>query len=265
MRARRLVAAASVAALAVSSLAGCGRSAPDVAAYVGETTYPLSRVDAIYEDAQSTFEEVVRQEAVRAGGTPSPEQLRADVTRQDVVNLLVSLELGRRIVAAKNIQVPDQISPEQLQQQLRVPAAAEYTRLWGEWADMSQVLSQQLPAGELSDDAVMAVYRALQQPAGLEPGMSVEQVRQLFGDGGFVRAGAALSVALQEEAERASTSINPRYQPIGVPSVVSNGQALIFYSLPYIDTDGPVTDISTPEPLPSVEPTGADATEPVAG
>ncbi|PZF86849.1 hypothetical protein [Micromonospora deserti] len=261
MRARRLIAAASVAALGVLSLGACGRSAPDVAAYVGDTTYPVSRVDAIYSDAQAKFGEAVREEAGRVGATPSPEQLRTSVTRQDVVNLLVSIDLGKRVVAAKNLQVPDQVSPEQLEQQLRVPATAEYVKLWGEWADISAVLGQQLPPGELSDDAVMAVYRALEKTGGIQPGLTVEQVRQLFGDGGFVRSGAALSAALQEEAERVGASINPRFQPLGVPSVVSNGQTLLFYSLPFIDADGPVTDISTPDPLPSTGPETAGAVD----
>ncbi|MEV6817006.1 hypothetical protein AB0M52_33635, partial [Micromonospora sp. NPDC051296] len=105
MRARRLVAAASVAALGVLSLAACGKSSPDVAAYVGDTTYSVSRVDAIYEDAQAKFGEAVRSEAAQAGVAPSPEHLQAAVTRQDVVNLLVSLELGKRVVAEKNLQV----------------------------------------------------------------------------------------------------------------------------------------------------------------
>ena len=38
MRARRVIAVASVAALGVLSLAACGKSAPDVAAYVGDTS-----------------------------------------------------------------------------------------------------------------------------------------------------------------------------------------------------------------------------------
>ncbi|RIV39489.1 hypothetical protein [Micromonospora radicis] len=251
MRVRRLVAAASVAALGVLSLAACGKSSPDVAAYVGDTTYSVSRVDEIYEDAQEKFGEAVRGEAAQAGVTPEPEHLRTTVTRQDVVNLLVSLELGKRVAAEKNIAVPDQIQPEQLQQGLRVPATAEYTKLWSEWADLSQALGQQLPQPELSDAAVLAVYQALQAPAGLEAGLPVEQVRQIFGDGGFIRNGAALSVALQEEAERSDTSINPRFQPLSVPSVVSNGQNLIFYGLPYLNQDGPVTDISTPKPRPT--------------
>ncbi|MEU8296708.1 hypothetical protein AB0C04_05405 [Micromonospora sp. NPDC048909] len=256
MRARRLIAAASLAALGALSLAACGKSAPDVAAYVGDTSWSTKRVDAVYDDAQAKFGEAVRLEAAQAGVSPSPEQLRSTVTRQDVLNLLVSLELGKRVVAAKNLQVPDAVSPEQLQQSLRVPATAEYTKLWGEWIDVSQALSQQLPPADLSDDSMMAVYQAIAKTGAIDSGLSVAEVRQAFGDGGFVRAASALSTALQEEASRADASINPRYRPVGVPSVVSSGQSLIFYSLPYINRDGPVTDISTPEPVPSAGPSG---------
>ncbi|SCE79817.1 hypothetical protein GA0070607_1713 [Micromonospora coriariae] len=251
MRARRLIAAASVAALGVLSLAACGKSAPAVAVYVGDTTYSVDRVDAIYDDVQAKFGEAVRQEASQAGATPAPEQLRSAVTRQDVVNLLVSLELGKRVAAAKNLQVPDEVSPQQLEQNLRVPASTEYAKLWGEWIDLLQVLNQQLPPAELSDDSMMAVYQAIAKTGEIQGGLSVADVRRAFGDGGFVRAATALSVALEDEAGRADVSINPRYRAVGVPSVVSTGQSLVFYSLPYINEDGPVTDISTPEPASS--------------
>ncbi|MFG1952189.1 hypothetical protein [Micromonospora sp. NPDC048830] len=247
MRARRLIAAATVAALGVLSLGACGKSAPSVAAYVGDTTYSVARVDDIYDDVQATYGAAVRAQAAQTGATPPPEQQRAAVTRQDVLNLLVSIELGRRVVAAKGVTVPDQVTPEQLAPQLRVPAEAEYARLWAEWIDVSQALGASLPPAELSDDAIMAVYHAIEKTGAINSGLTVAQVREAFGQAGFVREATALSLALREEAQRAGASINPRYRPIGVPSVVSTGQALVFYSLPYIDHDGPVTDISTPQ------------------
>ncbi|MFF5072887.1 hypothetical protein ACFY2R_17295 [Micromonospora olivasterospora] len=246
MRARRLL-AATVAAFGVLSLGACGKSAPSVAAYVGDTTYSVARVDDIYDDVQAKFGAAVRAQAAQTGATPPPEQQRSAVTRQDVVNLLVSLELGRRAVAARGVSVPDQVTPEQLAPELRVPADAEYAKLWAEWIDISQALGATLPPAELSDDAVMAVYHAIEKTGQIQAGLPVVKVRQMFGEGGFVRAATALSSALREEARQAGASINPRYRPIGVPSVVSTGQALVFYHLPYIDQDGPVTDISTPQ------------------
>ncbi|WP_091292994.1 hypothetical protein [Micromonospora halophytica] len=249
MRARRLIAAASVAALGVLSLTACGRTSPDVAAYVGDRTYSVDRVDAVYDDAQARYAEAVRQSAAQAGITPTAEQLRSSVTRQDVLNLLVSIELGKRIVAEQGLSVPDQVTPEQLAQQLQMPPQAEYAKLWAEWWDISQVLSQSLPPAQLSDESVMAVYQAIVKAGGIQPGLSVGQVRQLFGAGGFVRTASALSAALEAEADEVDLSVNPRYRPLGVPSWVNKGQELVFYALPYVESGSPVTDISTPEPV----------------
>ncbi|MFR9776290.1 hypothetical protein ACL02O_09525 [Micromonospora sp. MS34] len=247
MRARRIFAAASVAALAVLSLAACGRSAPDVAAYVGDTRYSVDRVDAIFDDAQARYADAIRSQRAQTGATPAPEELRSSVTRQDVLNLLIAVDLGKRVADEKGIQVSDEVSPEQLQSQLQMPATAEYAKLWGEWVDISAALQQELPPADLSDDAVMAVYQAIAKTGAIRSGLSVAQVREAFGEGGFVRNATALSLALREEAEKVDASVNPKYGPIGVPSVVSTGQSLVFYALPYINHDGPVTDISTPE------------------
>ncbi|MFG1839210.1 hypothetical protein [Micromonospora sp. NPDC049175] len=265
MRARRVIAAASVAALGVLSLTACGRSAPDVAAYVGDTTYSLERVDAIYADVQAKYGDAVRQQAAQAGASPSPEQLRSTVTRQDVVDLLVSLDLAKRVVKAKNVQVPDEITPQQLEEGLRVPATTEYAQLFAEWVDLSGVLSQQLPPADLSDDSMMAVYDALVEVEAIPAGMSTANVRQAFGDGGFVRSATALGVALGEEADRVDVSINPRFRAVGVPSMVNKGQQVFVYSLPFIDEDGPVTDISTPEAVPSTGSPSAEGPAPDQG
>ena len=244
MRARRSLVAVSVAALSARSRAASGPSAPDVAAYVGDTRYSVERVDAIYDDAQRQYADAVRNQAPQ---TPSPEELRSPVTRQDVLNLLVALDLGKRVAAEKGLQVTDEVSPEQLQQPLRMPATTEYTKLWGEWVDLSATLQQSLPPADLSDESLMAVYRAIEKTGAIQPGLTVDQVRQAFGEAGFVRSATALSNALQQQAEKVDVSVNPRFGVSGVPSLVNTGQSLVFYSLPYVSQDGPVTDISTPE------------------
>ncbi|MFD6735313.1 hypothetical protein ACFWDZ_29830, partial [Micromonospora aurantiaca] len=123
----------------------------------------------------------------------------------------------------------------------------EYTKLWGEWVDLSGTLQQSLPPADLSDESLMAVYHALEKTGAIQPGLSIDQVRQAFGEAGFVRTATALSSALQEQAEKSDVRVNPRFGVTGVPSLVNTGQSFVFYSLPYVDQDGPVTDISTPE------------------
>ena len=138
--------------------------------------------------------------------------------------------------------------------QLQLPPQAEFAKLWGEWADLFAVLSQQLPPADLSDESVMAVYHAIEKTGGIDKGLPVAQVRQLFGDGGFVRSASALSAALGEQADKVDVEVNPRYRPLGVPAWVNKGQELVFYALPYIDATGPVTDVSTPDPVASPTP-----------
>ncbi|MBQ1013862.1 MazG family protein [Micromonospora sp. M51] len=132
----------------------------------------MDRVDAIYDDAQTKYGDAVRREAGQAGATPSPEQLRAAVTRQDVVNLLVSLDLGKRVAAAKNIQVPDEVSPQQLEQNLRLarqPGLAEMELMYGSWD----------PPGARLLDAV-AVLDRLASPGG-DPWKRAQTHRSLAG------------------------------------------------------------------------------------
>lgn len=263
MRARRLVAAASVAVLAVSSLAACGRSAPDIAAYVGDSTYSLSRVDAIYDEAQATYEESVRTALQQRGVEPSPEQLKLNVKRQDILNLLVGIDLGKRIAAEKQVQVQDQLSAEQLGQELGVPNT-EYATLAAEWYDLFLALQAGLPPADLTDDSRGKLYQALVD-AGVAPaGWSADEQRQQLEQAPFTRQVSAVSVALQDEVEKLDVTVNPRFSSLEIPALLQTQQGLRQYNLPYVDGSDAVTDISTPEPLPSAEPTGAEATEPVA-
>lgn len=55
----------------------------------------------------------------------------------------------------------------------------------------------------------MAVYHAIEKTGGIDRGLPVAQVRQLFGDGGFVRSASALSAALGEQADTVDVEVNP--------------------------------------------------------
>ncbi|MFB9237331.1 hypothetical protein ACFFWC_17520 [Plantactinospora siamensis] len=248
MRARPVASAVSLALVAVAALGACGRSEPGVAAYVGDATYSTDRVDHIYTDAQSKFHDAVQgqiaAQAAQSGASPTVEPPRSTVTRQDVVDLLVGIDLGKRVAAEKKIPISDQVTAEQLESDIQMPASAEFAKLWGEWIDIYGTLSEKLPPAELSDQAVMAIYQALVKVGKIPGGMSVTQVRQTFGDGGFVRTTTAVSAALADEAKRIGVTVNPRYRPLGVPAVVSTGSGVILYELPYVDQDGPVIDLA---------------------
>ncbi len=181
-----------------------------------------------------------------------------------MVDLLVSLDLGKRVAAAKNLQVPDEIRPQQLEQSLEVPASTEYAKLWGEWIDLLQVLGQQLPPAELSDESLLAVYDALTKTGAIDGGMSVADVRQAFGDGGFVRSATALSAALEEEAA-GSTSRSTRVSGTSGAVDGEQGSDADLLLAAVHQQAGPVTDISTLEPLPSSDAPSAGGPAPDEG
>ena len=257
MRARRLTAAASVAALAVLSLAACGRSAPDVAAYVGDRTYSVDRVDAIHDEAQATFEESVKAAAAQQGATPTPEQLKLNVDRQDILNLLVGIDLGKRIAQEKKVQVQDQLSAEQIGKELGVPDT-QYATLAAEWYDLYLALQAGLPPADLTDDSRGKLYQALVE-AGVAPaGWSADEQREQFGQAAFTRQVSAVSVALQDEVEKLDVTVNPRFPSLEIPALLQTQSGFRQYDLPYVDGNGQVTDVSTPEPV------ATESTEPAA-
>ncbi|MDG4807917.1 hypothetical protein O7634_14265 [Micromonospora sp. WMMD1120] len=268
MRARRVIVAASVAALGVLSLAACGRSAPSVAAYVGDTTYSVDRVDTLFAEAQATYEENARAAFRQENGpsaSPSPELLRIKATRQDMLNLLVGLDLAKRIVAEKNIPVQDQIKADQLGQSLKVPGS-EYAKLAAEWYNHFVALQTGLPTAELTDSERSKLYDALVEADIASPGWSVEQQRAQFAAPEIAQqatAVVALSTAFKEEVEREDVTVNPRYSSLEIPALFQvPNQGLGLYNLPYLDRTSTVTDVSTPEPLPSSEAPSAEAPDP---
>jgi transcription-repair coupling factor (superfamily II helicase) len=91
-RARRLATVALAASLAAAGLAGC-RSAPSVAAYVGQNRISEDRVSAVYDDA--------RDNAVTPAGD---QQAASAIRRQDVVDTLVGLDVMRDIAQRRGLK-----------------------------------------------------------------------------------------------------------------------------------------------------------------
>ncbi|PYC74436.1 hypothetical protein C7C45_05650 [Micromonospora arborensis] len=258
-----MIAAASVAALGVLSLAACGRSAPGVAAYVGDTAYSVERIDAIHAEAQAKYETTVRAAFQQQNGpsaSPSPEMLQIGATKQDMLNLLVGIDLAKRIIAEKKIPVQDQLKAEELGESFGAPGT-EYAKLAADWYDLFLSLQAGLPPAELTDDLRATIYDKLVEGKVAPPGWTAEQQREAFSDPAIaqqVAAVVALSAAFQEEVKREDVSLNPRYSTLEIPALLQvPNSGFGRYNLPYLDQDSTVTDISTPEPVPSA--TGSDA------
>jgi hypothetical protein len=238
-RGRRLASIVVIAALGLGALAGC-RVENGKAAFIGGTAYTEERVTEIYDEAVAA----VQAQTPAPDATASPGPAEQPVTRQEVVDLLVSLELGKRIVADKKLAAPEQpTDPGEIASALQVSPDTEYAKLWASWLDVQNVIVENVPRTGLTDEGIMEVYQALVKANAIQPGLSVAQVREAFGAAVFAEAATLLSAALSQEAERSDTTVNPKYEPLGAPMAVSTQQGPIFYNLPYLSSDM-VTDVS---------------------
>ncbi|GAB3945759.1 hypothetical protein GCM10027614_38070 [Micromonospora vulcania] len=213
----------------------------------------------IHDEAQTKYADQVRAAFQQQNGpsaSPAPEQLKLDLSKQDVLNLLVGLELAKRVVAEKKIQVQDQITEGQLGEGFGVPGT-EYRKLAADWYDLFIALQTALPAAELTDEARTEVYDGLVKSGVAPAGWTVEQQRERFADPAVARqvaAVVALSAAFRDEVKRQDVEINPRYSTLEIPAlfeVPGNSGDIRRYDLPYLELEPSVTDLPSQEPQPS--------------
>lgn len=238
-RGRRLASILVVASLGLGGLVGC-QSESGKAAFVGDTTITEDRVTRVFDDAVA---KAAKEPTPEATGSPAPASEPA-VTRQEVVDLLVSLELARRVVKEKNMPpAKEATQAEEIAQALAVAGDSEYVKLWAEWLDLQTVITENTPRVGLTDAGIMKVYEAIAKTGAIQPGLSVDQVREQFGAAVFAEAAILVSTALGAEAEKSDTKVNPKYDPISAPMAVGTQQGPIFYNVPFISSDL-VTDVS---------------------
>jgi hypothetical protein len=239
-RGHRLASILVVASLGLGSLVGC-QSETGKAAFVGDATITEDRVSQVYDEAVAKTPK--QEPAPAASGSPAPAA-ELPVTRQEVVDLLVSLELARRVVKEKNMPAAkDPTEPAEIAEALAVAGDSEYVKLWAEWLDLQTVITENTPRAQLTDEGVMKVYDALAKTGAIQPGLSVQEVREQFGAAVFAEAAILVSTSLGAEAEKTDTKVNPKYDPISAPMAVGTQQGPVFYNVPFISSDL-VTDVS---------------------
>jgi hypothetical protein len=239
-RGRRLASILVVASLGLGSLAGC-RTETGRAAFVGDTTITEDRVSEVYDDAVAKTP--AQEPTPEASGSPAPAA-ELPVTRQEVVDLLVSLELARIVVKEKNLPpAKERTEPAEIAEALRVAGDSEYTKLWAEWLDLQTVITEGTPREQLTDAGIMKVYDALVKAKAIQGGLPVDQVREQFGAAIFAESAILVTKELRAEAEKTDTKVNPKYDPVSAPMAVGTQQGPIFYDVPYLASDM-VTDVS---------------------
>jgi len=237
LRARRLASLAAVAVIGLIGLAGC-RSAPDVAVYLGDQRVTNERVDQIANAAQLPAAQQSQPAASPVAGGAQPT-----ISRQQVVDLLVSVDLGQRIAKEQNISVEPQVTAGQVAAELQIAPGSEYAKLFADWINTAQAIMTKADTSKTpTDEQILAVYNGLVKAGAIDPGLPLDQVKQAFGDGQFVTAAASLSDQLSDQVGTANVTVNPRFLPLAAPMFVTANGRPVFYQLPYVAGSGAVTD-----------------------
>jgi hypothetical protein len=196
---RRLLAVAVAGALALAGLAAC-RDSPSVAAYVGSAQLTNKQVEQMVAE----FPTATREKA-------------APQIRQLVVSNFVARELSRLLAAEHNITVPPaDVTPyQQAAGNAGVNPNGAFVTLQAE-ADAGMRAIAQLGTPQAPTDAdKREVFTALVDENIVQPGQ-YDQVKDQI-DSPEMRAALGLRPVLQDARKKYQTSVNPRYQPVGVP------------------------------------------------
>jgi len=215
-RARRLVSVAVVASLAVTGLSAC-RSAPAMAAYVGDVKISDARARAVYDEVHKALA------AARPAANGAPAR---EVTRADVVGVLVGAELLPELAKQQNVSLTSDIPLETYAAALRLPANAEYTRLYVQASEYARQLLPKVTGGPQPTDAdLREVFAALVKATGTS-GTTFEQFKSgLTADNTkAVQTAAGLRQEIDDAATKADLRINPRYEGASLPVLQSQLQ-----------------------------------------
>ena len=236
-RARRLASVAVTAALAVAGLSAC-RSAPDVAAYVGQAKITEQRVTDVLKGAQANQV------------TAAPGQPVTPIARQDVVDTLVGLDVMRELAKKHNV-TPTAIDPTQVGQALGVNAQAEYVGLFTEYRGLLNALSTGVQPARPTQADLRDVYDRLTKGGANPDSTSFEQFARGLAqqDQQTLAQNIGLRNQLEPEIDKLNTKVNPRYHSPELPLVstqTSDGKVLplIVLSLAPSKSEPPVVDAS---------------------
>lgn len=229
-RARRLVSVAVVASLAVTGLSAC-RSAPAMAAYIGAVKIADTRAQAVYDEVHNAI--------VAAGPAAQGQPAPAEVTRDDVVGVLVGAEMLPALAKQQNVSLPADVPVDTYATALRLPANTEYTRLYVQASMYANLLLQKATGGPQPTDAdLREVFDALVKASGDSGGTTFEQFKGGLSADNTKAVQTALAVRqeITDAAAKSDLSINPRYQAASLPVLQSqlqqNGPLYLLISAP---------------------------------
>jgi hypothetical protein len=235
---RRLATVAITAAVTVTALAGC-RSAPSVAAYVGQGRIGEDRVSTVLDEA--------RDNAITpATGQQGPPAIK----RQDVVDTLVGLDVMREIARQRGL-TPTALDPAQVGQAIGVKTNAEYVRLYGEYRGLLNAVGAAAKPAQPTEADLRDVYNRLTAGGANPNGASFEQFSTGISaqDRQTLAQNIGLRNDLQPQIAKLNTVVNPKYSAPELPLVSTqgaDGQELPLVVLSFAPARGNPTVVDVP-------------------
>ena len=196
---RRLLAVAVAGVLAIPALAAC-RDLPSVAAYVGDAQLTNAQVDTMVEE----FSDQVRE-------------TKTGQLRRVVVSLFVTRELAQRLARENGITVPsvDAAQVASIAEDAGLKPGSPAARLDAEEQVAMKAIARlgtpQVPA----EADKREVFRALVLDRAVDASR-YEAVKSEL-DSPELRQALGLRTVLRDAVHRYQVTVNPRYEPLGVP------------------------------------------------
>lgn len=231
-RARRLASVVAVAALAATGLTAC-RSAPTVAAYVGDDRITEDRVSGVLDEA--------KQNRITVAGQQAPPEIK----RQDVVDTLVGLDVMRQIAGQRGL-TPSALDPAQVAQAIGLNTAAEYVALYTEYRALLNAASKAGKPAQPTEADLRDVYNRLTTGGANPNGVPFEQFKSSISeqDQQVLAQNIGLRNDLAPQIAQLDTVINPKYTVPELPLVSAqgpDGKPLPLVVLPFAESTGSST------------------------
>jgi hypothetical protein len=194
-RTRRFALVAALALLGALAMAGCGRSQPGTAAYVGDTRYTERQIDTIAGELRGS-------PAARDVGSP----------RTTAVGWLVLSDLARRAAAERSLEIPP-ADYAGYARQLDLPADAAAVKAVAEWVAVRDLIAERAEPVTPTDADIREAYNALRAEPGAEQ-LTYEEVADRLRQDPNLPVMVAVRNMLRDAAGRHRLVVNPRYRPL---------------------------------------------------
>ncbi|MGK5680920.1 hypothetical protein [Actinoplanes sp. URMC 104] len=247
----------------MGGLSAC-RSEPSVAAYVGDSArITEARVQQVWDNAYSALTAAAAEQPAQPqqpegsqaepGTGPSDAPVTMPITRTDIVRTLVGHDVLADVAQREGVTLPSNLPLGDYATQLRLPQNAEYVRLYAEFDGLIRGLRSKVQsnAPAATDDDLRQVFDVLVEQGEVPGNTTFEQFKtQLPAENlQLVKTAAAVRQEVAELTDKMDITVNPRYQPLGIPVLEFQTQQgelrpLVVVPLGEDETSNPVTDVS---------------------